>query len=332
MQVGVIGINHKQAAVSLREVIAKACQKRFFLNNILKDVGGIVLLSTCNRCELYFNGPDLAEIHQMILAILREEISEEFEQKCYSFFGNDCFLHLAKVTVGLDSAVPLETEIQGQVKTAYENAASLGGIPHELHFLFQKCLSLGKEIRTKCPITKTVPDLEHAILLLAKQFFEIPACPLFIGTSEINIKIARFLKQKGIQNMTFCNRTIQRADIFAEEFDGNVLPWDELQERWIEFDWVISAAKSQGHILTSQSQLDSSKKKLLIDLAVPRNISPSLAGGCVELFNIDTLQKLLEERKATLQNATRDAETFLLQACERKIASFHEKSALQLAK
>lgn len=328
MQVGVIGINHKQADVALREIIAKACQKHFSLNNNVLSDGCIILLSTCNRCELYFSGQDLAAIHQLILSLLREEIAEEFEQKCYTFFGIDCFVHLAKVTVGLDSAVPLETEIQGQVKMAYEQAASLGDISYELHFLFQKSLSLGKEIRTKCPITTTVPDLEHVILLLAKQFFISPTGPLFIGTSDINIKIARFLKQKGIQKMTFCNRTKEKAEFFAEKFGGIVLPWNELQNRWVEFDWIISAAKSPNHILTHHEQKPHATKKLLIDLAIPRNISPRVTQENDKLFNIDTLQDLLEERKVTLQNATKEAELFLLEACERKIASFQERQKL----
>src|SRR6185295_5000201 len=112
MTIGVFGINHKQADVTLREKLSNAFQRHFSINSPIRNS---VLIATCNRVELYFSGDDLAEIHQSIIALLRQEVSEEFEQKCYSFFGKDCFWHLAKVTAGLDSAIVAETEIQGQV-------------------------------------------------------------------------------------------------------------------------------------------------------------------------------------------------------------------------
>src|SRR5689334_5882365 len=137
MQIGLLGINHKLATIPLRESIAKAFLKRFSMG---RTVAQSVLLLTCNRAEIYFSGEDLASLHQDLLQTLREEVDEEFEQKCYSFFGRDSFLHLAHVTSGLDSAVLYETEIQGQVKCAYETAKMSSSLSKELHFLFQKCL------------------------------------------------------------------------------------------------------------------------------------------------------------------------------------------------
>src|SRR3954466_9975105 len=105
MRVGVVGINHKLADLKLRETLAKACQRRFSAGNSLHGNHSFVLLSTCNRTEAYFTSYELAETHTYLLNILRQEVFEEFDHKLYSFFGSDCFAHLARVTAGLDSAI-----------------------------------------------------------------------------------------------------------------------------------------------------------------------------------------------------------------------------------
>src|SRR4051812_9744096 len=120
MRVGIVGINHKLADLKLRERLAKACQKRFGPFQAVHGDHHFILLSTCNRTEVYFSSDDLAATHSYLLSILRTDVEEEFDHKLYSYFGTDCFSHLTRVTSGLDSAIIAETEIQGQVKTAYE--------------------------------------------------------------------------------------------------------------------------------------------------------------------------------------------------------------------
>src|SRR5690606_30288580 len=105
----------------------------------------IVILSTCNRAEIYFSGEDLAAVHSHLLSFLRAGVDVPFERTFYSFFGIDCFFHLCKVASGLDSAIFAESEIQGQVRVAYANAKKLSSC---LHFVFQKALKISKEIRS----------------------------------------------------------------------------------------------------------------------------------------------------------------------------------------
>ncbi|MBS0654680.1 MAG: glutamyl-tRNA reductase [Verrucomicrobia bacterium] len=324
MHIGVVGINHKLANVSLRETIAKACQRRFFLENPLKN-GTFVLLSTCNRSELYFSAEDMVQAHSEILAILKEEITHEFEQKLYTFFGFDCFLHLAKVTTGLDSAIIAETEIQGQVKLAYEAAIALRSLCKELHFLFQKCLKVGKEMRTQYLFTKLLPDLEHALFLHAHEFFEgnLPSV-LFVGTSEINLKIARFLKQQGTNDITFCNRSRASSLAISREMGCQVLEWEELTSKWHHFPWLICATKSPNYLLTEGQRC--TKKRLLIDLSVPRNIDPRLEQGETILLNIDHLDQLLETRRRFLEEQLYTTEISLLNAVQRLTTTFRTRN------
>lgn len=329
MHVGVIGINHKQAPLELRETIAKACQRRFGLENPLEE-GSFVLLSTCNRSELYFSSSSLALTHEQIIATLQEEIADDFEQKLYTFFGFDCFMHLAKVTAGFDSAIIAETEIQGQVRLAYEQATKLRLLSKDLHYLFQKCLKIGKEVRSDYPIPQQVPDIEQALYWQAKEYFlgELPAV-LFVGISDINLKIARYFTHKERIRMTFCNRTDQTSTLIAEELQSTCMPWSNLIHEWSEYDWVICATKSPHHLLTTTSSGNKNRnKKLLIDLAVPRNIDPLLETDHIKLLNIDDLNTLLDKRKALLKQEIASAEASLIDSVKRQAALFRTKDTL----
>lgn len=202
MRVGLLGINHKLAALELREVLAKTCQRRLSSSNSTHGRHSLVLLSTCNRTEVYFSSDDLAATHSYLLSILRNEVNEDFDQKLYSYFGQDCLLHLCRVAAGLDSAIVAETEIQGQVKIAYEHAQGYHDLPFEMHYLFQKSLAIAKKVRTFLPSKPGLPDIEHAIFQTGQHFFKTPLCTniLFIGASEINEKILSFFKIKHIKD------------------------------------------------------------------------------------------------------------------------------------
>jgi len=196
MRVGIIGINHKLANLELRELLAKTCQRRFNPENSTHGSHSLVLLSTCNRTEVYFSSEDLASTHCYLLNILRQNVGDDFDQKLYSYFGQDCLLHLCRVTAGLDSAIIAETEIQGQVKIAYELAKGCHSLPFEMHYLFQKALAIAKKARSFLPLKPGLPDIEHAILQTGQHFFkEMPIINiLFVGASEINEKIIAYFK------------------------------------------------------------------------------------------------------------------------------------------
>lgn len=163
MRVGVLGINHKLAGLELRELLAKICYRRLHPGQSTHGEHSFVLLSTCNRTEVYFSSANLAETHSYLLSILRNDVNEDFDQKLYSYFGQDCLLHLCRVTAGLDSAIIAETEIQGQVKSAYELAQEFHVLPFELHYLFQKSLGIAKKVRTVLPTKPGLPDVGQAI-------------------------------------------------------------------------------------------------------------------------------------------------------------------------
>lgn len=303
MRIGVIGINHKLADLTLRETLARAFQSCFIGSDHLN---AFVLLTTCNRIELYFSSSDLAETHTYILTRLKLEV--ECEQKLYSFFGTECFLHLTKVAAGFDSAIIAETEIQGQVKQAYANACSTKKLPPILHQLFQKSLQISKFIRSKYAIGRGMPDIEHAIFQTAAHFFSTPhdRSILFVGSSTINQKVLEYLLKKGCSNITLCNRTRQNAEKLSSKYQIPLLPFSKLKD-WVEFDWIILGTSAPHYLIQKQEELPNSK--LIIDLALPRNADPLLGEiPSIQLLNIDQLNRMLKFRRKWIDSAITKAE------------------------
>ncbi|ADI38912.1 glutamyl-tRNA reductase [Waddlia chondrophila 2032/99] len=336
MQIGVVGVNHKLADLKLRESFAKVCNEYFRDTFARHGKHNTLLLTTCNRTEVYFSSDVLSESHSYVLNILRENLpvsDETFDQKLYTYFGHDCFIHLARVTAGLDSAIVAETEIQGQVKIAYEKAADAAILPRELHYLFQKSLKIGKSIRSELGLGRGVPNLEHAVLNAGFHFFDKPekANILFIGASDINCKILSFLQSKGCKHLTLCNRTKSNALEASKKYHINILDWEQ-RKMWTAFDWVIFGTKAGDHII-SKSDLHQKPASdlLLIDLCVPRNVDPKLGREeSITLLNIDQINRMLKFRKKRLNNHLSKAEKIVYTSTKRHIDLFHSKEERKL--
>jgi len=324
MRIGVIGINHKLADLKLREFLAKACQRRFSADCSMHGIHAFILLSTCNRTEIYFSSDDLTLTHTYVLSILRQEVDQDFDQKLYSYFGFDCFQHLCRVTSGLDSAIVAETEIQGQVKASYEKACHYCKLPSDLHYLFQKALRIGKLVRIELPSKPGLPNLEHAVLSSGVELFDDRRDPkiLFIGASDINLKVLSFLKQRRYQSITICNRTQQTACQVSEKYGVNTLTWDRLPS-WIDFDWIVCGTKASDFLITRNDleKRDTVSRKLLIDLCVPRNVDPQL-GKTFNLLNIDQINKSLKSRRHSLTESLAKAEDLIVRASAQHIRQF----------
>ncbi|NGX58379.1 MAG: Glutamyl-tRNA reductase [Chlamydiae bacterium] len=328
MRVGVVGVNHKQASLRLRELLAKKCHKWFGANRSGYSVEKYILLSTCNRTEIYFTSRNLADTHTHILQIIRQEVDEAFEQRMYSFFGEDCFYHLSAVTAGLDSAIIWETEIQGQVKAIYEATSALTVLPNELHYLFQKCLKNGKLLRSRFQMGRGIPDVEHAILDMGKRCFsDIEKTRiLFVGASAINIKIMTHLKNKGLQSITLCNRTESRAQYHSQKLSIDTLPWGDFAS-WQEHDWIIFGTKSPKHLLTYGDLSQNGSPKLIIDLSVPRNVAPTVdRHPNVTLHNIDQVHQMLEGRRKRMEHLATEAQSLLTEVVHRQVNTFKRKT------
>lgn len=285
MYVGIVGINHKSSSLPLREALARAFEIVF-----IKRCG--VLLSTCNRTEFYFCARSLAEAQVEILALLREEMEGNFEHALYSYFGKDCFHHLGKVVSGVDSAIFGESDIQRQVKLAYEKGKSYWELSHEMHYLFQKGLKIGKEMRSSFLLAHQevpLPFVIQSILEKNKQSIEKTHF-LFVGNSQINRKLIAHFKDRGARELTLCTRMTE--GIFPEV---SLADWSILK-KWDQFDVVICGTSHSKHVLEREKR--PFLKTLLFDLSVPRNIDPALgAHPNLKLYNIDQIGRLAQKKK-----------------------------------
>ncbi len=302
LQVGVLGISFKTADLGLREAVARGV-------SFLSGEKGLffrcptVILSTCNRTEIYFSGDDLASIHSDLLAWLRSLIQESFEHRLYSYFGIDCFVHLCKVASGLDSAVIAETEIQRQVKTAYLQTAQYLSLPSALHYIFQKALKVGKEMRNRFPLHKGSCSLFSAIWRLSLDFFQdrLPQHVLFVGYSELNRLLIPCFQRRGIRKMALCTNKPDSIQLPHVSVAGR-----EVLSSWHAFDLILCASKAGEYLIKGFGM----PGRLVFDLSVPRNVDPCV-GQLSQLYNMEQVNAYIESHRQQHVVHLRESEEFL---------------------
>lgn len=333
MRIGVLGINHKSSELLLRETLAKACQRQFSFEMTVAQDLCCTVLSTCNRTEIYFSSEDLASAHTRILNCLREEVTEPFEHKLYTYFGVDCFFHLAAVTAGLDSVIVGESEIQRQVKHAYEATVLSYRLPSCMHYLFQKSLKIGKQIRAQGPFIHKHQTLPDVILQVSRWFFEDLKSSeiLLIGNSEINRKMLVSLKQKKCHRITLITRGVHHAQQLKEEYGVAVHDWSILP-RWKEYDLVICGT-THSHFLLSYEETcrENVRTQLIFDLSVPRTIDPQLAKHPrLALFNVEELGKLIDRQKGCDIDALTHSEQMVWAQVQKHLELFRRKESFAI--
>ncbi len=321
MDIGVLGISYKSSELICRESFAKvSCE---FLTK--STFFPVVLLSTCNRTEIYFSSTDLMQTYADFLSLFNTR--GDFEQRFYCYFGEKCFDHLAKVTSGVDSVLFGEAEIQGQVKRSYERDSSRQ-LPSALHYLFQKSLKIGKEIRTKFSLPRGLVSLESTLWDLSRCFFseKMPVSLLLVGYSEINKLIISFFKSKGVFVMQLATR--QSKNELSPPSGTAFFSWDDI-DRWVEFDMVICASHSSEYIIkANQLPKDFSllKTRLVVDLGLPRNVDPMITKNPqITLFNIEEINKFIEEKQQHSLVLQKDIQEHLEKLVKKHVVRYLEK-------
>jgi len=330
MRIGVLGINHKSSELSLREILARACLHQFSHQMPIAQEFRCVVLSTCNRSEIYFSAEDLAVAHAEILSCLRKEVAEPFEHKLYTYFGFDCFFHLAMVTSGLDSVILGESEIQRQVKLAYEATLLYYSLPSCMHFLFQKSLKIGKQIRSTGLSLGEDKTLSGMILQMSRWFFENIENKkiLFIGNSEINRRTMASFKRKGMHSMALCTRGVLSAEEIGKELGLSIYDWSHL-DAWIDYDLVICGTNHAHYVLTPK-QIEGRilKTRLLVDLSVPRTVDPLLGKHSqLTLFNIEELGRFTDQKRHSDDDVFNHLKEMVWSFVHRQIEIFHCKTS-----
>jgi len=303
MKLFAAGISHKTASVELREQLAVKQSAMVDLAFMLKCFGHldeIVLLSTCNRVEIYGTTRQATGHIKSLLRLLCPE-PRDLDRHIYLCEGAAAVRHLVRVAAGLDSMVLGETEIIGQVKNAYEMARNAGLTGRVLNRLFQKAFQATKEIRTLTGIGRgTVSIKSTAIDVIGKNDLSQQSI-MILGAGEMAESCVRALVKKGAKSILVSNRSFDRALDLATRCGGEAVCFGYCLFEMRDVDVVI-AATSSGETLLGDDDVENLMKArrnrplLLIDLSVPRNIDPAVGGlENVALYNIDDLEGLARQ-------------------------------------
>jgi glutamyl-tRNA reductase len=294
------GISHKTAPVELREQLAVKQSEIVDLAFVLKCFGHldeVVLLSTCNRVEIYGTTRQ-ATGHIKSLLQLRCAKPRDLDPHIYLYEGAAAVRHLLRVTAGLDSMVLGETEITGQIKNAYEIARNAGLTGRVLNRLFQRAFQVTKEIRTRTGIGRgTVSIKSTAVELIGKTHLSHQSI-MVLGAGAMAESCVRLLVKKGARSIFISSRSFDRAIDLAMRCGGEAVCFGYCLLEMRDVDVVIAATSSSETLLSRDDVKNLMKARrnrplLLIDLSVPRNIDPAVGGlEHVALHNIDDLEGL----------------------------------------
>jgi glutamyl-tRNA reductase len=303
MKLFAAGLSHKTAPIELREQLASKYSELADRARILKSRGQlneIVLLSTCNRVEIYGTTRGAESDIKSLFKLLCSKPGE-LDAYIYVHENVDAVRHLLRVTAGLDSMVLGETEITGQIKNAYEIARNAGLTDRVLNRLFQRAFQATKEIRTRTGIGRgTVSIKATAVELIGRTDLSQQSI-MVLGAGAMAENCVRFLVKKGAKSIFISNRSFDRALDLATRCGGEAVCFGYCLFEMRDVDVVIAATSSAETLLGRDDVGNLMKARrnrplLLIDLAVPRNIDPAVGGlENVALYNIDDLESLARE-------------------------------------
>lgn len=313
MHILCIGINHTSAPVSLRERLAfseenlRAALARLSCGGECQSLSELIILSTCNRVELYAASADdsFADLERF-LSETRGLPVDDFSDALYSWRDRQAVHHLLNVAAGLDSLVLGEPQILGQVTRALELARGVGTVGPLLSRLFQVAIYTGKRARSETHISLNPTSVSSLAARLCEKIVPglAQAQILVLGAGEMAELAVGSLRKRGATRLVVVNRTLERAQDLAQRWDARAATFEELQQLLSEAD-ILLASTGAPHILVSAEMIKQAMQSrpqrplVLVDIAVPRDIDPEAAQvGSVHLYDIDNLNAHLEQSLA----------------------------------
>ncbi len=314
-----LGINHQTAPLEIREKVSFAPEQMddaLQQATSLQEVNEAVIVSTCNRTELYCEVSDqyqdsisgwLSQFHRLD--------DNQLQPYLYQYNNQEATNHLFRVASGLDSMVLGEPQILGQLKTAFDTACANNTVKTVLGRLFQHGFTVAKKVRTDTAIGSNPISVAFAAVSLSKQIFGdlSPLQALMIGAGETIELVARHLKSQHIGGLTIANRTLERAQFLATEVGADVITIGQIPEQLTKADIVISSTASQLPILgkgATEAALKVRKHRpiFMVDLAVPRDIESQVGElDDVFLYTVDDLKEVIDENRRSREEAAIEA-------------------------
>jgi glutamyl-tRNA reductase len=339
MRLQVVGCSHHIAPIDFRERLAfSAEQARTALERLQSEVPNVdgVLLSTCNRVELYVGseageGPSGEEIIAF-LARFHGLDPRELREHLYHYVDAEAVRHLFEVSSSLDSMVVGEPQILAQVKQAYQSATDGRAASPLIHCAFQAALKTARRIATETSLQQrrvSIPSV--AVADFAQRIFERfdDKKTLVIGAGEMAEETLRYLRDEGIREVTVVNRSYDRALALAQRWQGRALPWEQLFEALAVADLVISTSGAAEPIVRMEQFLPVEARReqrtlFILDLAVPRDFEATIgARPGVFLYSIDDLRAVCESNRKARDQELPAARRIIQQETDRLMADLH---------
>ncbi len=308
MQLLVIGLNHKTAPVEIRELFSiskDAVRKGLAHLNEYTDLNEAVILSTCNRSEMYAvvedTERDLATAKQFLYDVIGNEA--DVDEFLYIYEDEKCVRHLFEVASSLDSLVLGEGQILSQVKEAYALAREAGTTSTVLNTLFHRGIAVGKRVRTETRIAYNSVSVSYAAVELAKDKMGglEGKKALIFGAGKMASLTAQHLRSHGIEKIFVANRHIEKAQQLAADIEGVAIPFEAALHQAVDVDVVVTSTGAPHYVVkTWETQQLMTKRKgrplFFIDIAVPRDVDPEVGDlRGVTLYNIDDLEAVVDE-------------------------------------
>ncbi len=362
MALVLLGINHNTANIDFRERVAFPPEKvadAIVRATALPALDEVVIVSTCNRTELYAqvdlgdaagNEPDAQiddeQLRAQELRLLGwlsqyHGLDRAEVQRCtYFHWQQDVVRHLMRVACGLDSMVLGEPQILGQIKSAYAVSKEMGVVSGTLGRAFQEAFSIAKQVRTDTAIGENPVSVAYAAVTLAEQIFSNLASlnALLIGAGRTIELVARHLTDKGVKHIVVANRTLQNAVELGEKFGAAGVLLSDIPEQLVKADIVVSSTNSQLPLLGKGAVESAIKRRrhkpmLLVDLAVPRDIEPQVGEiADAYLYSVDDIRDVIEDNVKSRTEAAAQAASIIergVQEYQRRLRSLNAVDTLR---
>lgn len=327
MNIIVVGLSHKTASVDIREKVAFSPTNMGKPLKALVDIPDIteaIIVSTCNRVEIYATTHDIAGGIARVKRFLADYHNlslENIESHLYAHHGEEAIRHVFRVASSLDSMVVGEPQILGQIKTSYGYAAEFKSSGIILNRFLHKAFSVAKRVRTETKIASSAVSVAFAAVELSRKIFDelSDKTVMLIGAGEMCELAAKHFLNNGVRGVMVTNRTFERAERLAEEFGGRAVPFDELFEYLHKADIILSSTGAP-HCIIGPRDLEEvmrrrkHKPMFFIDIAVPRDIDPKVNDvENVYLYTVDDLQEVVQVNLAQRAEEAKKAEEIIQQ-------------------
>ena len=331
MHLFVVGLSHKTAPIELREQLAVSESELPALLeqlNGLPDVSGVFATATCNRFEVYASSRDTDATSRAIVKVISSRApskAKQIEDSLYVHSGESAIRHLFRVTSSLDSMVLGEPQILGQVKQAFAVASSAGTLDGSLVRCMNRAFNVAKKVRNETGIARQPVSVPSVSVQLARKVFgQLKGrSVLLIGAGEMCELAARSLLDQRVSTIHVANRSPERAEEMSRRIGGEPHSLAELHTLLAHVDIVLSSTASKDYVLRLEDlQIAWPSRRhrpmLIIDIAVPRDVEPSIGElSNVYLFDIDDLQQAVETNRGERKRASRSAERLVAAQAER---------------